>query len=87
MSELAPQLKGYRLTTAEIMYHLPDYPDLLQAFIWQDLDLVPEYPVLRKFLRFWDKEIEGPIHSVRVGSTGLITPGELAHADLSFTVQ
>ena len=33
------QLRGYRLTTAEIIYHLPDHPALLQSFIWQDLDL------------------------------------------------
>ena len=24
------QLEGYRLTTAEILYHFPDYPSLLQ---------------------------------------------------------
>jgi uncharacterized protein Usg len=76
---LAKQLDGYRLTTANILYRLPDHPRLLQSFIWQQLDLAPRYPVLRKFLDFWEAEIEGKIHSVEVASAGLITPGELRH--------
>ena len=76
---LALQLESYRLTTAEILYHLPDHPAMLQTFIWQDLDLAPSYPVLTKFLEFWQREIEGPLHSVRVGSALLISPGEVRH--------
>jgi uncharacterized protein Usg len=34
--EIATLLKGYSLTTAEILYRLPDHPALLQSFIWQD---------------------------------------------------
>ena len=41
---LAMQLKDYRLTTAEILYCLPDHPALLQTYVWQDLDLAPEFP-------------------------------------------
>ena len=44
------QLAGYRLTTAQIFYHLPDYPQLLQEFIWQQLDVAPDFPQLKKFL-------------------------------------
>lgn len=71
---LALQLKDYRMTTAEILYRMPDHPDLLQSYIWQDLDLAPAYPVLRRFLDFWRRELEGPIHSVRVGSVRMIQP-------------
>ena len=39
MAQLNLMLKGYRLTTAEILYHMPDHPKLLQSFIWQELDL------------------------------------------------
>jgi len=46
------QMKGYRLTTAEIVYHLPDHPALLQTFIWQKFDLAPGFPELHKFLDF-----------------------------------
>ena len=38
---LASQMQSYRLTTAEILYHLPDHPGLLQSYVWQDLDLAP----------------------------------------------
>ena len=76
---LALQLRNYRLTTAEILYHLPDHPDLLQSFIWQHLDLAPRYPELRRFLDFWTREIEGRLHSVRVASATLVSPGEMRH--------
>ena len=59
--------RDYRLTTAEIIYRLPDHPDLLQSFIWQKLDLAPDFPELRRFLEFWSRNIEGKLHSVRVG--------------------
>jgi uncharacterized protein Usg len=52
MRTIALQLQGYRLTTAEILYRLPDHPHLLQSFIWQQFDLAPDFPVLRKFLDF-----------------------------------
>jgi uncharacterized protein Usg len=79
-------LRGYRLTTAEILYHLPDTPSLLQSFIWQELDLAPEYPVLTKFLRFWETSIDGKLHSVRVAARGVISPTELKHYGHEFTL-
>ena len=65
------QLQDYRLTTAEILYHLPDHPNLLQTFIWQDLDIAPRYPALHKFLDFWTREIEGSLEGV-AGGWGVI---------------
>lgn len=78
---LVRQLQDYRLTTAEILYHLPDHPNLLQSYIWQDLDIAPRYPVLNKFLDFWKREIEGRLHSVRVASASLIKPASIGHAN------
>ena len=78
-TQIEKQLQGYRLTTAEILYHLPDHPAVLQSFIWQDLDIAPRFPVLHKFLDFWMREIEGKLHSVRVASVGLIGPGRWRH--------
>jgi uncharacterized protein Usg len=57
---------GHYLTTAEIIYHLPDHPLLLQTYIWQEYDFPPKYPELQSFLAFWEKNIEGRIHKVRV---------------------
>jgi len=71
---LGLQLKDYRLTTAEILYRLPDHPEILQSYVWQEMDLAPRYPVLRKFLDFWSRELDGKLHSVRVGSAHLIGP-------------
>ncbi|MBV9990385.1 MAG: usg protein [Alphaproteobacteria bacterium] len=77
MSDLELRLKGYRLTTAEILYHMPDHPAVLQSFIWQELDIAPRYPVLVRFLRFWETSLDGKLHSVRVAARGLISPAEL----------
>jgi len=67
VSEQKQVLRDYRLTTAEIIYHLPDHPDLLQSFIWQKLDAAPDFPELNRFLEFWRRNLEGRLHSVRVG--------------------
>lgn len=75
------QLRGYRLTTAEILYHLPDHPAMLQSFLWQDLDIAPNFPVLNSFLDFWTRQIEGRLHSVRVGAASIISPGEWRHVN------
>lgn len=80
------QLQGYRLTTAEILYHLPDYPKLLQSYIWQNYDLSPNFPELRRFLNFWKDNIEGKLHTVKVSSVEIIHPGEFNHIDTYFTI-
>lgn len=76
MASLATQIAGYRLTTAEILYHMPDARDLLQSFVWQDYDMAPEFPVLKRFLDFWEENLDGPLHSVRVAHAPLISPSE-----------
>jgi uncharacterized protein Usg len=86
MSNLHLQLRDYRLTTAEIIYRLPDHPNLLQSFVWQNLDIAPNFPVLQRFLAFWEGNIEGRLHSVKVASAGIIHPGELRHAGLSLAL-
>ena len=83
MSEARLQLLGYRMTTAEILYHLPDHPNLLQSFIWQHLDIAPDFPVLRRFLDFWTRNIEGRLHSVTVARAPLITAAQLRYAGVS----
>ncbi len=79
-------MRGYRLTTAEILYHMPDHPKLLQSFIWQELDLAPRFPILNHFLTFWQGNLDGKLHSVRVAVTGIIGARELKYADTEFTL-
>jgi uncharacterized protein Usg len=78
---LERQLKDYRLTTAEILYHLPDHPHLLQSYVWQELDIAPKFPVLCKFLDFWQRNLDGKLHRVSVASAGLIQPAHFRFAD------
>jgi uncharacterized protein Usg len=75
------QLQGERLTTAEIMYYMPDYRDILQTYIWQDYDVAPRFPRLVKFLDFWAHNLDGPLASVRVACAGLVSPVKLHHVD------
>jgi uncharacterized protein Usg len=70
------QLEGYGLTTAEILYRLPDHPRVLQSFVWQEYDLFPKFPTLIRFLDFWMRELAGPLHSVRIAHARLIKPSE-----------
>lgn len=76
MSQLALQLRDYRLTTAEILYHMPDHPRLLQSYIWQEYDIAPEFPQLRKFLEFWTRNLDGQLHSVKIASQQLVRATE-----------
>jgi uncharacterized protein Usg len=77
MSSLALQLQSYRLTTAEIIYRMPDHPAVLQSYIWQELDLAPHFPMLKKFLDFWTRNIEGKLHTVRVAQAQLVKAAEI----------
>jgi uncharacterized protein Usg len=84
---IALAMRGYRLTTAEILYHRPDHPAVLQTFLWQEYDLVPRFPVLNKFLKFWECNLDGKLHSVRVATTGIIHPADLKYCRGEFTLQ
>jgi len=75
------QVNGYGLTTAEILYRRPDHPWLLQAYVWQNYDLCPDFPELQGFLDFWQKSLEGMLHSVTVAHSRLIRPAELKAVD------
>ncbi len=87
MADLTKQLGDYRLTTAQIYYHMPDVEDLLQEFIWQDYDLAPQFPQLQKFLDFWTREIDGKLHSVYVAKREIITTSDYRNADWLGTMQ
>jgi uncharacterized protein Usg len=80
MRDLELMIKDYRLTTAEILYHMPDHPSLLQTYIWQGLDIAPRFPVLHKFLDFWESSLDGRLHSVKVASAKIIKPNRFRYA-------
>jgi len=69
--------EGYGLTTAQIVYRMPDHLHLFQDFIWQRYDTFPRFPLLTNFIAFWEEKIEGPIHSVTVAHARLLRPTDL----------
>ena len=71
---------GYGLTTANVLYHMPAHPSLLQSFVWQFNDIAPDYPRLVQFLDYWRREIEGIIHSVEVAHKELASSAEIRNA-------
>jgi len=42
--------------------------------------------VLRRFLDFWRRSLDGRLHSVKVASQKLIRPPELRHAQVQLTL-
>jgi uncharacterized protein Usg len=72
-------LQDYRLTTVDVTYYLPDYPELVQTFIWQCLDLPPRFPVVGRFLTFWESRLDGRLHSVRIGHSAPLFDGAWRH--------
>lgn len=76
--DFSEQLAGFSLTTAHILYRMPDHPSLLQSYIWQEYDLHPRFPKLRSFLEFWSKNLDGKLFRVMVAHKALITPAEIA---------
>jgi uncharacterized protein Usg len=81
------QLEGYGLTLAEIHYHRPDAPSLLQLFVWLEYDLAPDFPVLLGFLDHWRRGIKATLHSVRIEHERLIRPAEWCAINGVITIQ
>jgi uncharacterized protein Usg len=82
---VARQLAGFSLTTAEILYRLPDYPSLLQTYVWQDYDVHPSFPRLSAFLDFWSRNLDGRLFRVTITHRRLLSPAvwRLARAEFS----
>jgi uncharacterized protein Usg len=57
------------LVTVDIYYYMPDYTDIIQQFVWQTDDVIPEFPRIHKFLNYWKDNIEAVIKEVHVSYT------------------
>ncbi|GIX12971.1 MAG: Usg family protein [Paracoccaceae bacterium] len=86
ISEIELMLQGHGLLTAQIFYRMPDHRNILQTFLWQEYDQAPEFPRLRRFLDFWQRNLDGPLHSVVYTHQRLIRPGEWRKVDGEFTL-
>ncbi|RWK50556.1 MAG: aspartate-semialdehyde dehydrogenase, partial [Mesorhizobium sp.] len=55
-------------------------------FIWQDYDIAPKFPVLIRFIEFWQAKLDGPLHSVSYTHQKLIAPNEWRKLDGEFVL-
>lgn len=84
--EFLLQLEGHSLTTAEILYRMPDHPALIQSYVWQDYDVAPSFPKLADFLTFWTRQLDGPLYRIRVAHRQLVSPREVNFLDGEFSL-
>ena len=59
-------LKKWTSASVQVVYYIPDYLSLVNEFIWQTEDQLPDYPRITRFLDYWDKNIDGPIKEVYI---------------------
>ena len=57
------------LVTVDIFYWMPDYENILQQFVWQTKDVVPDIPRVHKFLNYWHNNIDAVISEIKVADT------------------
>lgn len=74
---MGTNLEGFGLTTAKFFYRMPDYLSLLQILTRQFEDTAPEFPELRRYLKWWQNNVDGPLHSVQIVHRQLLSPNEV----------
>jgi uncharacterized protein Usg len=84
--EFEQRLNGATLLTAEVLYYMPDHPKIVQTFLWQTLDVAPQFPRLAKFLDFWRREIDAVIREVRVAHGQSLAPQTWRNVDGEFRI-
>ena len=60
------RIKKWTVATVQVIYFIPDHLHILNEYIWQTEDELPEYPRIKRFLDYWDKNIDGPIKEVYI---------------------
>lgn len=80
------QVRNYGMTTAHIIYRIPDHQSLLQQYVWQNYDLFPKFPLLKEFLKFWEEKLDGPLLAVMVAHSKLIKPAEIRIARAEYLI-
>ena len=48
--------------------------------------MAPHFPVLHRFLSFWERELDGKLHSVRVAAVSVIEPPSARIAKVCLTL-
>ena len=63
-------IRKWTVATVQVVYYIPDYLNIVQEFVGQTEDRLPEYPRITQFLDYWDKNIDGPIKEVYIYDQG-----------------
>ena len=63
-------LNKWTVATVQVVYYIPDYLHIVNEFMWQTEDQLPEFSRIMKFLDYWDKNIDGPIKEVFIYDQG-----------------
>ena len=80
---MVTHIKKYTIASVRVIYHIPDYVHILNEFIWQTRDKLPDYPRIQRFLDYWDKNIDGPIKDVYIYDHDVLA-GTIRHVDRRF---
>ena len=64
--ELHMILKKLQLVTIDIFYYRPDYTSIIQEFLWQTEDIVPDLRRTHKFLNHWHQNIDAVVQEVQI---------------------
>src|SRR5258708_1697879 len=75
------QLKGYGLTTANILYRRPDHPRLLQTYVWQNYDPAQISRICSFFWNSGGNRSKVSCIQVTVVDSRLIKPAEIKPVD------
>ena len=63
-------IRKWTVATVQVVYYIPDDLHIVNEFMWQTEDQLPEYPRITRFLDYWDKHIDGPIKEVYIYDQG-----------------
>ena len=71
----------WTVATVQVVYYIPDYLHIVNEFVWQTDDQLPEYPRITRFLDYWDKNIDGPIKEAYIYDHSI---SKVRHVDRRF---
>ena len=63
-------IKKWTVASVQVVYYIPDYMSLVNEFVWQTEDQLPDYPRIGRFLNYWDNHIDGPIKEAYIYDHG-----------------
>lgn len=74
------------LITIDVFYFYPDFPLLIQEFIWSTEDTIPGLPRIKRFLDHWEHNLDGIIHHVVLAGLDEKGPREFQNVQEIFQV-